>query len=254
MKKIFKFQLKDILIGCSIYGLILLLLAFISVGIILTNGNIKMSLSGNSFVSVIFCLSIGIGIYKEHCQMAVMNSVSRKDFFKSFLCITILTSLLCTLIDLILLIISQMPMLRPSSDSGFIYNSAFIEILEIFYPGFFETRSATVITAAGFLLEILTNSGFFLLGALTAGIYCRMPKKFRTIYCIMLPIFGFVILPLFFAAISFSPQSPGRLVTAFLQIMGISSGNPFLGALSVMIASAAIAFICYRILRRTEIV
>ena len=84
MKKIFKFQLKDILIGCSIYGLILLLLAFISVGIILTNGNIKMSLSGNIFVSVIFCLSIGIGIYKEHCQMAVMNSVSRKDFFKSF--------------------------------------------------------------------------------------------------------------------------------------------------------------------------
>lgn len=81
MKKIFKFQLKDMLFGCSIYALIMLLITAGAVIIALTYPHITVA--GNGFASAIFCLAVGVGIYKEHCQMAVMNSVSRKDFFKA---------------------------------------------------------------------------------------------------------------------------------------------------------------------------
>ncbi|MEZ3485126.1 MAG: hypothetical protein K1W22_00630 [Lachnospiraceae bacterium] len=257
MKKILKFQLKDILIGCAVYALVMFLLTFILIGIIsivLTSEDVRISLNGNGFASAIFCLAMGIGIYKEHCQMAVTNSVSRKDFFKSLVCVTMITGLLCTLIDQILHVINHLPGLNPASNPGFTNNFDLLKILQMFYPGFFETHSAAMIAATSFLLEFLVNSVLFTIGTLIAGISLRIPKKFRTAYCIALPVFGCGVFPMLSVAAWLHPQSVGWVSNVCLNIMGISSGNPFLGALTFTAAIVIMACICYRVLRRTDIV
>lgn len=253
MKNILKFQLKDLLIGLSIYALILLILTFTFISITLSHDNVNINLNGNGFANAIFCFIVGIGIYKEHCQMAVMNSVSRKDFFKSLLCVTVITGILCTLIDQVLSAINRLPGLIPANDPGFTNNFDHLMILQMIYPEFFETHSAAIIAATSFLVEFLANSFLFIIGTLIAGIYCRMPKKYRTSYCIALPILGFGIFPMLFTSSLFYPRAANRVSDVFLGIMGISSGNPFLGMLTFTVAIVITACICYLILRRTEI-
>lgn len=256
MKKILKFQLKDLLLSCSIYALIMFLLTAICVTVAFTYKDLHITINGNGFASAIFCLAAGIGMYKEHCQMAVMNSVSRKDFFKSLLCITLVISLLCTLIDHILQFLNLLPWLNNVYNPGSTNNFDILGILRTFYPGFYETHSAAAITATGFLLEFLIDGILFLTGVLFAGIYCRLPKKYRMAYCIALPVLGCgtspVLLGVFIGA-SFYPPLIRKLLNVFRSIMGVSSANPFLGALTFAAASVIIASICYRLLRRTEI-
>ena len=144
MKNILKFQLKDLLIGLSIYALILLILTFTFISITLSHDNVNINLNGNGFANAIFCFIVGIGIYKEHCQMAVMNSVSRKDFFKSLLCVTVITGILCTLIDQVLSAIKRLPGLIPANDPGFTNNFDHLMVLQMIYPEFFETHSAAI--------------------------------------------------------------------------------------------------------------
>ncbi len=254
MKKIFKFQLKDMLFGCSIYALIMLLITAGAVIIALTYPHITVT--GNGFASAIFCLAVGVGIYKEHCQMAVMNSVSRKDFFKSLLCIAVIISLICTLIDQIFQLIIMLPKLNLVIDFDFTINFDILKILKIFYPGFFETHSAAVIAAVGFLMEFLIDGILFITGTLFAGICCRLPKKYRAAYCIAVPILGVGGAPMLFSIFigtSIYPPFARQLINAFRSAMGIPSGNPFLGALTFAAASVIIASVCYGMLRRTEI-
>lgn len=254
MKKILKFQLKDLLIGCSIFALVLFLLTFLFIGISFKYDNINVTSNGNGFTSAIFCLALGLGMYKEHCQMAVTNSVARKDFFKSLMCITLITGLLCTLIVQVLKVINRLPGLNSAYNHNFANNFDFLKILQMLYPEFSETQSAVMMTAAVFLLEFLINSLSFLTGTLIAGIYLRIPGKYRVAYCIALPVFGCGVFPLLFIAGSSCPESLSWISNAFLGVMGISSGNPFLGALTFTVTSVIIAGICYRVLRRTEIV
>lgn len=258
MKKIFKFQLKDLLLSCSIYASIMLLLTITAgcVTVAFQHEDIYITVAGNGFASAIFCLAVGIGMYKEHCQMAVMNSVSRKDFFKSLLCIAVIMSLICTLIDLLLQLLNMLPVLNPVYGSDFTNNFDILKILKTFYPGFFVNQSAAVIAAAGFLMEFLIDGILFITGVLFAGIYCRIPKKYRTAYCIALPVFGCGFLPTLFVAIIgrfFYPPFIRQLINVFRSIMGIPDSNPFLGALTFAAVSIIIASICYAMLRRTEI-
>ena len=82
MKKMMKYQLKDLMLGYSVYALIMILLTAVVSVISINYNNVNVSVNGNGFSSVIFCFVVAIAIYKEHCQLALQNSISRKDFFR----------------------------------------------------------------------------------------------------------------------------------------------------------------------------
>ncbi len=252
MRKLLKFQLKDLIISYSVFAGIIFLLTICSGTISFIYEDVNISLNGTGITCAIFCLAVGIGMYKEHCQMAVLNSISRKDFFKSTACVTVIISFLCTLLDLVILFISQMTGLI-SADSTPLNT---FSIIQTFYPGAMKSHPAAL-TAANFLLALLINELLFSVGILIAGIYCRLPKKFRTLYCIALPVIGLGVSPVFLVSTAVTSVYPGfisRLIDIFLAVMGISSNNPFLGILTLTAISLVMAGICYQVLRKTEIV
>lgn len=249
MKKIFKFQMKDIIIGFSVYALVILLLVGMTDFLSITRYGTTFSVTGIGFSGIIFCLVVGLGIYKEHCQMAVLNNVSRKDFFRSTLCITVILSFLCALLDLAYLTVNPLTRLfHAQAHAAHISNMA-----SILYPKFTANNTALLTTFVNFILSFLINASMFILGNLFAGIYCRMPKKYRTIYVVILLCFGCGISPILFIAGVIFPGCIQGLMRLFLYATGISGNNPFLGMLTFTLAAAVISYICYHVLRRTEI-
>ena len=186
MKKFMKYQLRDMVIGYSIYAAVM------------TNDNVNLSLNGNGFSSVIFCFVCAIAMYKEQCQLAVQNSISRKDFFRSSIFVIAILSLLCAFVDLLLRGIS--------------------------------------LSAASFSAE---TTGFDL-------------SSFM--YCIALPIIFCGLTPVFSVIAIFSPGPVRNVMEFLLDLMGINSGSPFRGMMTITIISLLMGLICYRILKKTEIV
>ena len=102
MKKIMKYQLRDMLIGYAVYAAVMILLTAVTISVSVINSNINLSVNGNGFSSVIFCFAGAIAMYKEQCQLAIQNSISRKDFFRSSFYVITILCLLCAFIDLVL--------------------------------------------------------------------------------------------------------------------------------------------------------
>lgn len=246
MKKIMKYQLKDLLLSYSVYAAVMVLLLAVLVTVSTMYDDINMSLNGNGFSSVVFCFVSGIAIYKEHCQFAIQNSISRKDFFRSSIYLLTSLSFLCALLDLLLRKIS----LATASFSTVTINFDLGNFMLLFYPGFLEKSSDAAVTAAGFFMSVLICMVFAMLGLLIAGIYCRIPKKYRTLYCVLVPVIFCGVTP----AVTVRVFASGTNIFASLDIMGTASGNPFRGMLTFAVLSAILGCICSRILRKTEII
>ena len=250
MKKMMKYQLKDLLFGYFIYaGVMLLLTAIVSV-ISIKYNNINASVNGNGFSSVIFCFVVAIAMYKEHCQLAVQNSISRRDFFKSSICVITIICFLCALIDLLLRVISQISLFCAGTN-----NFNLSSFMFLFYPKFLERSNEATVTAAEFFMSFFICLMFAALGLLIAGIYCKLPKKFRTLYCIALPTCG--LLPVFPVIAAVAVTFPGfaeGFSALFQKIMGMPSGNPFYGMVTFTVVSALMAGVCSRLLRKTDII
>ena len=71
MKKILRFQLKDLTYSCLAYALVMLLLYCVPLVISITFGDIDVGINGNGLPGAVFCLVFGIAVYKEHLLMAV---------------------------------------------------------------------------------------------------------------------------------------------------------------------------------------
>ncbi len=255
MKKIMKYQLRDMLIGYAVYAAVMILLTAVTISVSVINSNINLSVNGNGFSSVIFCFAGAIAMYKEQCQLAIQNSISRKDFFRSSFYVITILCLLCAFIDLVLRGISLGAALFSAETVNFDLSS----FIFLFYPDFLETSSAATVTIAGFFISFLTCMLFAVLGFLIAGIYCRIPKKFRTFYCIALPVLFCGLTPAVSAIVLFSPgplhnvMEPLVNLILSLDLMGTASGSPFRGMLTFTVLSLFMGWICYRILKKTEI-
>ena len=247
MKKILRFQLKDLLYSYLVYGLVMLLLAGIPVLICYANDNTDITINGNGFSGAVFCLVIGIAIYKEHLQMAVQNSISRKCFFRSILCVMVISGCVCSLIDSVSLLITQSIGMSSWGNSSFYTNS----IWRVGYSEFFERAGGIASVIISYLLSVLVGMVLFAVGVLVAGGYCRVAKRYRTVYCVVLPIFFFGVLPV---AGAYFHRQVSKAAVFFMDIMGFSSDNPYLGILTLSAVCLMLTGICYRLLRKTEIV
>ena len=61
MKKILRFQLKDLIYSCLVYALVMLLLSCIPAVISITFGDIDTNINGNGLPGAVFCLVFGCG-------------------------------------------------------------------------------------------------------------------------------------------------------------------------------------------------
>ena len=253
MKKIMKFQLKDLLLSYSAYALAMLLLTVVVSYISGVLHNTNISIQGSGLSGAILCFAIGIAMYKEHCQMAVQNSVSRKDFFLSSIFVTEILCFLCALLDVLLQCIGLLAGAIAPENYNF---NGIGSLLLLFYPGFLERNSTAAVWAASFLLTFLTCLVLSAAGILIAAIYCRLPRKFRMAYCIGVPVFfcSFGFFPLITLSELVFPGSMQKLVDFISGIMGITSGNPILGMLTFAIGTIVIRWISYRMLRKTDFV
>ncbi len=256
MKKMIKYQLKDLLLSYSVYAAAMVLLLAVLVSVSAMYDDINMSINGNGFSSVIFCFVSGIAIYKEHCQLAIQNSISRKDFFRSSIYSLTALSFLCALLDLLLQGAGRVT----ESVSTVTTNFDLGNFILLFYPKFLEKSSDATVMAAGFFLSFFVCMVFAMLGLLIAGIYCRIPKKYRTFYCVLVPVIFFGVTPAFTVMVVFSPEATLHIaefllnIFASLDIMGTASGNPFRAMFTFGAVSLIMGYICYRILRKTEMV
>ncbi len=250
MKKFMKYQLRDMVIGYSIYAAVMILLAAVVISVSVTNDNVNLSLNGNGFSSVIFCFVCAIAMYKEQCQLAIQSSISRKDFFRSSIFVIAILSLLCAFVDLLLRGISLSAASFSAETTGFDLSS----FMFLFYPEFLERSSDAIVTITGFFMSFFICMASAVLGFLIAGIYCRIPKKFRTFYCIALPIIFCGLTPAFSVIAIFSPGPVRNIMEFLLDLMGITSGSPFCGMMTITVISLLMGLICYRILKKTEIV
>lgn len=254
MKKFMKFQLKDLLLSYCVYAAVMILLTVVTISLSVINNDVNVSVNGNGFSSVIFCFVIGIAMYKEHCQLAIQNSISRKDFFRSSIYVITIISFLCALVDLVLREIS----LAATALTEKVTNFDLSNFIFLFYPKFLERSSDATVTAVGFFMAFFICMLFAVFGLLIAGIYCRIPKKYRTPYCIALPVVFFGLTPVVTVMAVFSPAATLHIakfllnIFKSLDIMGTISGNPFRGMLAFAFLSLIMGFICYRILRKTE--
>lgn len=247
MKKLLRFQLKELRYSYLIYALVMLLLtAGIPVCICFAYNDVNMNIQGSEMSGVLLCLVIGLGIYREHFWMAVQNSIPRKSYFQSILCVAAVTSCVCTLVDLV---ISFLGLLLGRIFSGSSYINV-VSFWQMCYSGFFERSGSAAGVIVSFLLSVFAGIFMFAAGTMIAGGYCRAAKRYRTLYLVMLPLFAFGVLP---AAGVYFHRETAKLADLFMEIMGVASGNPFLGILSMAVMDLVILFFCYRILRRTEI-
>ncbi len=246
MKKILRFQLKDLTYSCLTYALVMLLLYCVPLVISITFGDIDIGINGNGVPGAVFCLVFGIAVYKEHLLMAVQNGISRKSYFQSVLCVMVIAGCVCALIDLLILFFG-VRMGAVFSGNG---NFRAIDIWEVCYSKFYDRAGSVSGAVVSFVLSALVDFLLFASGLLTAGAYCRIAKKFRTFYCVGLPLFIFGVLPVIGA---YFHREVFKLANGFMNIMGFRSNNPFLGVLTMTVIILVILFICYRLLRRTEI-
>lgn len=245
MKKILRFQLKDLSYSYLVYALVMMLLAGIPVFISFAYDGASININGNGFSGGIFSLVVGIAIYKEHFQMAIQNSISRKCYFQSVLCVMVITGCVCTLVDLLSFFLG----LRLGGSLSESSSVNAVDVWRMCYPGFFE-RAGGAGAAVSFLLSVFVAFLLFAIGTMIAGGYCRMAKRYRTFYCVALPVFSFGVLPVIGA---YFHKQLFKLADSFMDIMGMTSDNPFLGLLVMAVTGLILLFLSYRLLRRTEL-
>lgn len=246
MKKMLKYQLTDLSKALAVYlGVITLMLILgVTISGTVSASDININFNGIGFSNMILTFVLGICIYKEHFLMAVQNGIPRKVFFKSSLCTLAVLCLVCSAFDTLTIVFSD---LLASKFSFEIMN-----IIQLIYADFFAEKGAFIGAAINLIFTFVLTFAGAGAGLLIAACFCRLPKKFRTIYVISLPLLCCFLLPISF---TFFPRFWEKAAAAFLILMGLGPDtvNPLFGSLTLTVVLVILAGCCYRLLRKTEI-
>lgn len=248
MKKMLKYQIIDLSKSFGVYFcvIIALTIAGISFSLSVTSSDININFNGTGFSSVILTFVMGICIYKEHYLMALQNGISRKSFYKSSLCVISLFCLICSIFDTLFVITAEFFIERFSS------SFQILNILQLIYLDFFNGKGTFTMLFTNLLFTFTITIMSAALGLLISAVFCRIPKKYRTMYVIALPIFCCSILPMSFV---WFPDFCSRASDVFFAILGLKDGaiNPFIGCLSMSATFIILSICTYLLLRKTEI-
>ncbi len=248
MKKMLKYQITDLSKSYIVYFCVIsaLTIAGINFSMSVSSSDINVNFNGTGFSNVILTFVIGVCMYKEHYLMALQNGISRKTFYKSTLCVITLFSFICSIFDTILVIAAKI--LSEKLFSSF----QIINLIELIYSDFFNGKGRLTILSVNLIFTFTITVMSAALGILIAAVFCRIPKKYRTIYVIFLPIFFCSILPMSFV---WFPGFYTRAGKIFLALLGLGDGviNPLTGCISTAAGFIILSACSYLFLRKTEI-
>lgn len=220
---------KSILIYYSIFCF--LMLSIIILSTVLNDGNTQVQSNGTELSSMIFLFIMALNSYKNNFNFFLANGLSRKTQFVSFMIIISAASLFMTTIDSIIGLILPLYINSISIFDEIYWQSSFVNGL---IWKFFAYLS---IAASGYMITTL---------------YYKMNKPMKLIISIGVPGLFFVILPIIDAAF-FEARIAAWFIDSFNSVMGIETGEPYIGVLSMTIFILIISGFSFLLARRSVI-
>ncbi len=216
---IFKYQLAAYRKGLLIYYLVMIGLLLVSalgtLPFMITSGQgggTTIQMNGNSTVTFIFFLVVGISDFRENFNMALQNGVSRKSLLLGRIGAAAVLSLIAAAIDVLTLVPIRLLNLFPG------VRAVSNDLLATFYPrliqGVFPLWSALGSVALAFCLLL----AFFGIGHLVGVILYRLGKLGKTIFWIAVTAVPMILGPGLYELWS---RFPGWAVWNVLRSFGI---------------------------------
>ena len=242
MKKILKYQCFDLVKALIIYYLVILLI--ISLAVIGMNVAGGTERSGLGFSSEFFCLIVGLCMFREYFYLFMQNGVSRKKIFAgACMCLVIFSAVMSAMDVLLLYLLEALP----------VGNITYMTISSTLYYGYVNNAGPVLRLLVELVISFLVMYVFFVAGYLISICFYRSPKPGKIGIAVGLPLLVVGGIPVLMVAF---PEVFARLMSLFLFCMGYSdtsSGNPFIGMVSLTVFSLVITGISYRAVKGAQI-
>lgn len=239
MKKILKYQCLDLSKALIIYYIVIaLILAIAVVGMNIAGDK---NTGGIGFSSEFFCLIVGLCLFREYFCLFMQNGVSRKKIFLGGLLTISILSLIMSIMDTLFLYII---------DIISVNNVRYMTLSSSLYFNFMYEANPIIKTFVDLIITFLIMLIFFSAGYLIAILFYRSAKPGKVLIAVGLPLLVVGGIPVITVCF---PDIFAALFSFCLMALGISSGNPFIGMLTLVICLLIINSFSYMLVRRTEI-
>jgi len=199
--------------------------------------------SGLEMMAFIMAFVVFVSGYGENARFAMQNGSTRKAVFQATMLNLVINCAGLSLVTQIGTLINGVV-----SQSG---GTLFAGLSTLVY-GVDQGLTAAIFTNFVFTFAVMAASGIF--GIFLAVIFARLGKNGRVILAICVPVFIFVVLPIIISYLAMNAPDFMLGVAEFLHtVLGLKSGNPFIGSLSFMIGAAIVGILAYLVNRKMEI-
>lgn len=193
-------------------------------------------------ITIFFLFVSGLNFFKENFRMSIQNAVSRRTFFISAVTAMAIIALGMAIVDnLILLLGNLINGVSAGTDTAF----SFIQILILSSN---PSISSMGMFSLNFIYGILSYLFAFVLGYLITLIYYRLPKLWKIIVSISIPVGVFVLLPIVDLFV-FNLQITELFSKAFIFI----TSSTIITFVTIIAFTALFGALSYLLVRRAEI-
>lgn len=239
MKKILKYQCLDLSKALIVYYIVIALILSIAFAGINVAGDTDTG--GLGFSSELFCLIVGLCLFREYFCLFMQNGVSRKQIFLGgFLTISILSLIMSIMDTLLLYIMSILP----------VNSIRYMTLSSSLYFHFINEANPIIKTFVDLMITFLIMLMFFSAGYLIAILFYRSGKPGKILIAAGIPLLVVGGIPVIMVRF---PDIFAALFSFCRMALGISSGNPFIGMMTFAICIFVINTFSYLTMRRAEI-
>jgi len=200
-------------------------------------------ISGLEMMAFILAFVVFVSGYGENARFAMQNGSTRKAVFQAAMLNLVINCAGLSLVTQIGTLINGVV-----SHSG---GTLFAGLSTAVY-GVDQGLTAAIFTNFVFTFAVMAASGMF--GIFLAAIFARLGKNGRVILAICVPVFIFVMLPIITGYLFMKVPDFMMAVADFLYtVLGLKSGNPYIGSLTFIIGAAIVGVLAYLVNRKMEI-
>ncbi|MBU9727496.1 hypothetical protein [Diplocloster modestus] len=233
-----KYQFQDITRALIIFSgvLLILILTLFIPGLQGTTNGLEVS-------AFIFLFVIGLNTFKENFGMFLQNGVSRKTIFAGKL---LSTCAVCAIMAVVLEVLASLAKLG----SGY-RDIQLGTLYEMLYSDRMASISPVLVAVENLLLLFSCCFAFMMVGYFITIAYYRMGKQWKLLISVGLPVLCFVLLPI--VDVMLDGVIFNFLFRAFIIMTGLQFGNPYIGMLSALVASAVFSGLSWLLMRKAVV-
>lgn len=247
--KVAKYQIKEGLSAIRNYYIIFILSISIMAYTSIKLSDIgKLTSSGLEFATVIFLFVMGLNSFREEFWFSQANNISRKSFFQGTLMGILPVAFFLSMMDIIINRVYNIFVKSPT-----IYDQIYGTMKEIIQGNdiYGWTTANDIKTLFGtFAFQFGAYTMVFMLGLFISMLYYRSNKITKIIISLIpfgLMVFSYNIFNLF-------PTEFWDGVAKFIaNAFGWHSGNPYMGALTLLILGSILSGFSYLLIRRAVV-